>query len=1081
MHRLFRSLVLCTCLAGCGISLEGQAPIAAPSAAPDDTGLAQKGLASIEGDVEAAIDAPWRIEYLPLADPYDDPRFPDLPIVVSIDDVALQGDPETRQALGNFCQIKIVEAWNNGPPPPPYDTTQLVTTIHALGAYPASGSRLEEIERADKWPDSDVPATNQRLCRKWNGESCTDNIDVSTSAEWNATFSYTPRQLSYWGGSQYGDFRPGDDLHITVEAMVARVGAPCPAPGLADYANTIDYGAPPDHFAPSNTNPNVYVMTVPLVTHLAEGQMPRFDQGWVYGDIHYHGQGTDNEGESGYAFRPTLQAMRAMGLDFVFASDHASASGQTTDIDEIYVDNLHGVLPGWTPDFVYNFILNQLKNQTVEVTSQAEAARDTNLPRFQAMRSLLNDPVTGANAQVLKQRGAPFAPRIFLGGEVDLIPEISTTERNQLSLYYGNHQNYLWGNACTELPSQLQTVLDLTTQVVCDSPYQLAEELEPGRYSVLDIQGLGQRAYARQHMLHLPTDGTRVDAFVPSNTTEYGGGHRHLDTLLHEEYEVAHKGYAFLAHPVSGSFGSDLGRLGPDMVPYSDMQLRTAFESQSMLGLELWNEDTRMVTEKQNLPNNHAEYTTWQGLNPPAYFELHHGLFAWDKMLQWGLRPSQTSNISWLPPGQPRRVFMAGGSDAHGDWNYRRVGSISGNSALVDSAIGKPRNLLNVGLTRTEFVTDATGQNVPTLSQSQVTTALASGEFSITDGPALRIAIDNNNNGVIDTGDTMMGGVTDVPITGNFLSGSFPLLVEWRSSPEFGWVSGVDLYVGVENDGADNTLVYAPENHGIHNADTPQPTPQYHSYLDYASNPHVILKDNYAKDPTGLLHINVPFTQGLVGHSAVRLWADAFPAGAVRIQQDPAPDPVCHLSPLCGKNASSCDEICTQAPPPPPTYHFDGPLRPDRLYVRAFARTGVSPICSQSNAQATDMQLRSLCNPRLAFTNPIWLRNPPPPPPPTSLPIGATCNGTIPCVCNSACVGVGLLKTCQARLPLGSACTTTAQCDDDTWCAVNGRSATCQPRLQPRQLCNGSVPCVVGSSCDLGLCSTRATSSCSRR
>lgn len=37
---------------------------------------------------------------------------------------------------------------------------------------------------------------------------------------------------------------------------------------------------------------------------------------------------TDNEGESGYAYRNVVRALGAMGLDFVFATDHASNSVQ---------------------------------------------------------------------------------------------------------------------------------------------------------------------------------------------------------------------------------------------------------------------------------------------------------------------------------------------------------------------------------------------------------------------------------------------------------------------------------------------------------------------------------------------------------------------------------------------------------------------------------------------------------------------------------------------------------------------------------------------------------------------------------
>src|SRR6202008_2875318 len=54
--------------------------------------------------------------------------------------------------------------------------------------------------------------------------------------------------------------------------------------------------------------------------------------------------------------------------------------------------------------------------------------------------------------------------------------------------------------------------------------------------------------------------------------------------------------------------------------------------------------------------------------------QLHHGAYLWDVWLLRGLDTQQTNPLWWLPAGQPRRFFMAAGSDAHGDLNYRRNG-----------------------------------------------------------------------------------------------------------------------------------------------------------------------------------------------------------------------------------------------------------------------------------------------------------------------------------------------------------------------------------------------------------------------
>src|SRR5207237_1174820 len=74
-----------------------------------------------------------------------------------------------------------------------------------------------------------------------------------------------------------------------------------------------------------------------------------------------------------------------------------------------------------------------------------------------------------------------------------------------------------------------------------------------------------------------------------------------------------------------------------------------------------------------------------------------HGCTDWDTMNLRGLEFENNRDLAWLPPGQPRRMFAGGGSDAHGDLNYRRAGYFLGATDATDTAIGKPRNLLFVG------------------------------------------------------------------------------------------------------------------------------------------------------------------------------------------------------------------------------------------------------------------------------------------------------------------------------------------------------------------------------------------------
>ncbi|MBX3186548.1 MAG: hypothetical protein KF819_06020 [Labilithrix sp.] len=969
--RLLRSLVSVVSLAtlaaaaGCGAPMDEDPETSPPSPQPEENlGTTTSAIASVMGGADTAIDAPWRLEPIGSDANVMSNVYPPIPIVISLHDASMQRDAETAKPYGEFCGVTVDEAWSDGKTRnEPFDRSLYPKEWKLITYYAASSPAIREIERSDKWPASSDVAANHRVCRQWAGENCANVLNAGTSAEWHATLAYVPQQLVTTGSyaSGFSPVRSGDDVELYVSASFAKSGKTC-----ANSSDRVVFG---DR----------------VKVHLGDA-LPRFGDGYVYGDLHYHSQGTDNEGESAYAYRPTLQAMRAMGLDFVFATDHASDSGQVTDMDPIFIDTVPdipyvpGVLERWAVDLVNK------KLSGFNVLASVEAARDMNQQRFSALRAWLNTPSTGANAQVMRAFAGGTRPsRIFLGGEVDVVPEISEAERTSGSLMYGNGRAYRWAESCTKLPAELLALGRYTTADTCPGGATLAlteRASEGGRYLLKDLQGLIERFFARQHLVWLPSDGTRNDMFVASRTSSYGGATQRLKDILNPnnfQNTMAGKGYAFLAHPVDAASGSDFGRLGPDIVPYSDVQLKTAFDSPVILGLQLWNEDSRLESspESPGFPTvgnaGEPKYGKWRGKAPKnEYRDLHDGLFAWDKMLQWGIRPSQTSNLTWLA-GKPRRVFMAGGSDAHGDWNYRREGRLTGTSNIVDTALGKPRNLVNVGTTRPESILAPDGSSIGALGQGQVTSALASGDFSVTDGPAIRIAIDKNNNGVIDDGDVPMGGITD------FGNGTVSLIVEWKSTPEFQAVDSLDVYVGVSHAASDRTLVYAPQNHGIHNSQTKSGALDPNLYKDPSNVVRRMLADGYAADPTGLLRI-VPTSADYVvggspywGRRRITLSASSFPVGVAKTVVTYGQE-VCKGNVWCNKPGflDRCEITCNT--PSTTSYVFEAPATPDRWYFRAFARTKTlsSAVCDGTSADALDQQRRGKCIERLAFSNPVW-------------------------------------------------------------------------------------------------------------
>jgi hypothetical protein len=185
---------------------------------------------------------------------------------------------------------------------------------------------------------------------------------------------------------------------------------------------------------------------------------------------------------------------------------------------------------------------------------------------------------------------------------------------------------------------------------------------------------------------------------------------------------------------------------------------------------------------------------------------------------------------------------MAGGSDAHGDWNFRREGRPQlvkqwTDAPASDTALGKPRNLVLAG--------EPLGGGPPAWptarrhTQAQVAGALAAGRFGVTDGPALRLLVDRNRNGEPDDGDFQMGDTFHL-----FPGERVPLILQWVSTPEFGPVDHLDVYLGRPD------LTFAPTAHG------PPRTPGTAGKVSYAGD-------------GGRLRVTVTGRSGMRGHALV--------------------------------------------------------------------------------------------------------------------------------------------------------------------------------------------------------------------
>ncbi len=767
-------------------------------------GATAAALEGVEGTMDVAIDAPWRIE--PVTERVGTSEvqtYGEIPITVTIGDGNVvgadpalpprggsgsQADPELLpgNSIGRFCEL----------------------VVHDRGvAHRYDFGDMAEVEATfGAWPDPDhaspMPPRN-RICRFWNGESpeaCDELRSLDGTSEWHALA---------WYPVDTREHRPGDDVPLVLDLRLSRrTDVDCASTDPADFV----------------TYQNV------VRVHLGEAPLPRFTSAsgdWVYGDVHYHSQGTDNEGESGYAHRNVVHALGAMGVDFVLASEHASDSTQYTDIDieeslttidwSVYID--------------------------LEGRYHGPVLRDMSAQRFQTLYRRIYG-MGGVNTEAAWLSGHSgslpqgarthgIVPQLFLGGEVDVIPEAGPEE--QESIRYGLDGRYPLLELCHWLPDSVESLdipLDLSIAPShCDLAAINGDRLPDQTVLIHDAQGTGDtRFYGRHHILYMPP-GVDPDAFVSSGTSLYGGATRRLPDVLDDVR--SHGGSIFIAHP--HSMGASIG---PDGTPWSEHDFDMAFADAAVLGLEFWNEDIYLETDfndedaadqrwgfDRTLSGGIDVTTGTEVLDDPfdGWVSGRFGFDPWTNVFapcpgcaQWGRRSHSTTNMlqrgevawdelnlrglradqapSWVAPGDARRMLIAGGSDAHGDWNYRREGYALGIQGVTTAAIARPRNLVFVPRSRPPHavVDDPTQPAARAIDQSAVLEALRSGNFSTTNGPAVRIVVDENRNGVIDESDRPMGGTTHL-----YGDTRLPILVEWMSTPEFGAVEGIELTVGV--------------------------------------------------------------------------------------------------------------------------------------------------------------------------------------------------------------------------------------------------------------------------------------------
>jgi len=250
---------------------------------------------------------------------------------------------------------------------------------------------------------------------------------------------------------------------------------------------------------------------------------------------------------------------------------------------------------------------------------------------------------------------------------------------------------------------------------------------------------------------------------------------------------VAAGGFAYAAHPfdpVSPLIRGGAWDLGLDFLAPGGRRLQDG-----IAGLEAWNRATTATADGARDP-----FCLSRGSDPQSCFQpdaqadeyarLEKGIeLGWRPLLLKGIEASAASSDS-----PAFKVFLAAGSDAHGDLNFE---------ATLDvlDFVGKPTRGLTGYAENNAFGKLSTVVYCPQgmgPRGENVLAALRAGRSVVSNGPLLIAGFDRNSNGSLDD-------LEDVGIGGEISSSirALPALqISWVSSAEFGPLESLRLILG---------------------------------------------------------------------------------------------------------------------------------------------------------------------------------------------------------------------------------------------------------------------------------------------
>ncbi len=249
---------------------------------------------------------------------------------------------------------------------------------------------------------------------------------------------------------------------------------------------------------------------------------------------------------------------------------------------------------------------------------------------------------------------------------------------------------------------------------------------------------------------------------------------------------LAPEGFAYAAHPVS-DLSAEWGGLdwGVNGARWGDQDIAAALGYPAFRGLQAFNTRETLYSSDQFDP--WSDFDAGVPADNAYPGELLEGVSLWDDLL-----------VADLAAGFTRKIFLAGGSDAHGDLNFASY--ISLDNYATDNAMGKVQTVVHVP-----------GEwgpgNLPPMSE--ILAAYREGRSVATDGPFLEIGVDGDDDGSwYGAADLSIGEDGAMPA-----SAYLPLRFRWKTLAEFGHAVSVKLIAG-DAFGSEILLDYNPAQNG---------------------------------------------------------------------------------------------------------------------------------------------------------------------------------------------------------------------------------------------------------------------------